>query len=497
MIGENGGARKSLLRLFRRALGVDNLAFDVSQRLSMDLRAGLNDVQTALEASADMRASQQANHFASALNLETGRSATFLEDAVTRQSQFQIDQIITALNQAAHHNTAYLEGALSRQFHLRMEELVVALNQEAHRNAAYLEEALTRQVHLRTAESKQDAVRQLQEAIGDELQRNIAYIDSRLTEHFANQHDAHNAFEANRPLPNNTEVITALKDSQALVLQELHRQMSHVDTHLSAHVTKELSLHLGSQDGGAINRSGAALAQQRLLTLGKLLEPQAVIGKNKIRIGHESDGGYVMLDDFGATRFALSLGVGAEMTWDVAMADLGLDVHQFDYTIEAPPFRHDRVYFHQSRIAAIAEGTDHSLSSAQTLGGRQICIIKMDIEGDEWSVLDAAVEGDFDNVTQLICEFHDFDKVDDERWFNCAERVLRSLSEIFCVVHVHANNNGALNVRGNMAFPEILEVSFANKRFYEFEATREVFPTPLDAPNRQDLPDIVLGAFRF
>ena len=121
----------------------------------------------------------------------------------------------------------------------------------------------------------------------------------------------------------------------------------------------------------------------------------------------------------------------------------------------------------------------------------------MDIEGDEWAVLDTASDGDFDQVTQIVCEFHDFDRVTDTDWFERAERVLRRLEQRFCVVHVHGNNYGAYLTRGNIAFPEILEVTLANRGFYEFGPCAEAFPTDLDAPNRADRPDIVFGRVSF
>jgi len=288
-----------------------------------------------------------------------------------------------------------------------------------------------------------------------------------------------------------------IADANATLRQDLHQQLSHVDAHLSSHLTKELSLHLGSQGGVVQLGQNTALLQKRLVTLARLLEPTSATGIAKRRMGHSGDGGYVMLDDFEEVRFALSLGVGAEMTWDIEMANLGIEVHQFDYTIEMPPEAHENIHFHQSRIAPMQANKDHSLASAQALGGNGLCIIKIDIEGDEWSVLEAAADHDFDRVTQLIVEFHDFDRAGQDEWYDRAERVLQRLATNFRVVHVHANNNGALTVRGNVAFPEILEVTFGNKSRYAFEPCAETFPTPLDAPNRDDLPDIMLGAFRF
>jgi hypothetical protein len=121
----------------------------------------------------------------------------------------------------------------------------------------------------------------------------------------------------------------------------------------------------------------------------------------------------------------------------------------------------------------------------------------MDIEGDEWEVLQAAPADSLGGVAQLACEFHDFHRVGEDAWFERAYHVLTRLAKVFAVVHVHGNNNRLLHCRANVPFPELLEVTFASRRFYTFADSDEVFPTSLDAPNRPDLPDIHLGAFRF
>jgi hypothetical protein len=205
----------------------------------------------------------------------------------------------------------------------------------------------------------------------------------------------------------------------------------------------------------------------------------------------------VLLDDFDGVGFALSFGVGQEITWDLDIAGRGIAVHQFDHTVEQPPGTHPLLHFHRRRIAPDAAEDAESLRSAQVLGGGGSCIVKMDIEGDEWRVLEAAGDADFADMSQLVVEFHDFDRVDDDDWHARAARVLAVLHRHFAVVHVHANNHGALRIAGNTAFPEILEVTFASRTRYRFTETADVFPTPLDAPNREDLPDIVLGSFRF
>jgi len=290
-----------------------------------------------------------------------------------------------------------------------------------------------------------------------------------------------------------------LATERALLLDGIHRQLSHVDGHLSAHLSKQVALLRGGEGAGEAPVGDLALAQHRLLALGRLLEPAAVPGLGKRRVGREADGGYVMLDDLDRAAFALSLGVGDDVSWDLAVAEGGTVVHAFDHTIDAPPATHPNIRFHRLRIAPDAGEDRHSLDSALALGGGDEGegLVKMDIEGDEWAVLDAVPPGGLNRVAQLAIELHGFEEVEDTAWFERAERVLRRLDAEFRVVHVHANNHGLLRARAGVAFPELLEVTFASRRLYAFEPSREVFPTPLDAPNRPDLPDISLGAFRF
>jgi hypothetical protein len=73
----------------------------------------------------------------------------------------------------------------------------------------------------------------------------------------------------------------------------------------------------------------------------------------------------------------------------------------------------------------------------------------------------------------------------------------KKLSDAYAVVHVHANNMGGFSNVANVIFPNVLEMTFANRSLYSFSETDEIFPGPLDAPNDPNCPDIHLGSFRF
>jgi hypothetical protein len=64
-------------------------------------------------------------------------------------------------------------------------------------------------------------------------------------------------------------------------------------------------------------------------------------------------------------------------------------------------------------------------------------------------------------------------------------------------VDASANNFGGFSNVANIIFPNVLEISFANRSMYSFSETDEIFPGPLDAPNDPSHPDLHLGSFRF
>jgi len=83
----------------------------------------------------------------------------------------------------------------------------------------------------------------------------------------------------------------------------------------------------------------------------RLLRPHDVLVYDKQRVGGGRDGGYVMLDDFGPVRHAISLGVGLDVSRDVAMSTRDIRVMQFDSSVSASPQANERFVFHRVRVA--------------------------------------------------------------------------------------------------------------------------------------------------
>jgi hypothetical protein len=231
-----------------------------------------------------------------------------------------------------------------------------------------------------------------------------------------------------------------------------------------------------------------------------ILRPFRVGNASKTRLGRANDGGYVMVDDFADVDCALSLGIDSDVSWDLAVAARGIKVVQFDHTVAGPPDDHAMFEFHRTQIApddtANTVSIQTLLRQRQAAGDRKI-ILKIDIEGDEWSTLADIDEADLRVCSQIICEFHTLNQLRDETFAEIAQRCFTRLSADFFVCHVHANNCGNVYNVGNVLVPESLEVTFASRAHYQPVDSVEIFPTPIDMPNQAGRADIFLGAFRF
>jgi hypothetical protein len=249
-----------------------------------------------------------------------------------------------------------------------------------------------------------------------------------------------------------------------------------------------------------MNRAPTAAQQEEMLAILRLLEPRRVVGYEKTRVGSPGDGGYVQIDDLKGVTRAFSFGVADNDSWDLAMAQAGVPVEQFDHSIDHAPSTHPLLKFHRKMIAAKAApgaATLGEIVAACSKSNEPDLILKIDIEGYEWEVFDGAAEADLDRFTQILCEFHDLARLDHPEFRVRAHRALSKLTALFAPVHVHANNHRRICNVGNIPVPDVLEISFASRRRYTFADSNEVFPTPLDAPNCPHIADIRLGTFRF
>ena len=219
-----------------------------------------------------------------------------------------------------------------------------------------------------------------------------------------------------------------------------------------------------------------------LIAVACYLRPWTAPELDLIRVGGGHDGGYVMHNDF-SVRGAISVGVGRDISWDVGMVEHGVSVNAFDHTVRGLPERVEGVSFHKvglgsgSHCISLQEMARMTTSDADA-------IVKIDIEGAEWTALEDA---DFDQFTQVLLELHQLDLVaTDERLLSLLQR----LYETHVPVHVHANNYDTVFRQENLWFCRALEVTFvrrdASNSWRPADSMREDLDRPCD-PRASDI----------
>ncbi|MCL2745014.1 MAG: hypothetical protein FWE67_14315, partial [Planctomycetaceae bacterium] len=192
-----------------------------------------------------------------------------------------------------------------------------------------------------------------------------------------------------------------------------------------------------------------------------------------------------------------SFGISDIAPWDLEFAGaFGIDVFQYDGTIEAPPQTHPKIHFNRFNITG-SNPKENEKTAAQIINenGHQHkdLILQCDIEGAEWEMFGTMSEEDMNLFSQIIVEFHGLMNLNRFDYF---VSVIEKINRTHQAYHVHANNcGGAVVLKGMILLPDVWEISYARRKDYEFIPCTETFPTPLDAANISSMPDIFLGKF--
>jgi hypothetical protein len=245
----------------------------------------------------------------------------------------------------------------------------------------------------------------------------------------------------------------------------------------------------------------SVLAGQTARMLLRFLRPYRAVGLDLIRIGRPFDGGYVMVDAFNGVEFAYSLGICDDVSWDFDIAQLGIDVYQYDHTIDKLPFEHGRFHWEKMGISHTSEGNLKSLGDLITENGHSSAtnmLLKCDIEGNEWLSFAFTSTSIFKQFSQMVVEIHYLKQFGDPSFATTARQALLNITTHHHAVHIHGNNHGGkFETVGGIPLPPTLEVTLLRKDMASFEPATHTFPTALDMPCNPQAADFYLGRFTF
>jgi hypothetical protein len=220
----------------------------------------------------------------------------------------------------------------------------------------------------------------------------------------------------------------------------------------------------------------------------------------KIRVGSNSDGGYVISDDFTDIQGVISIGIDREVSFDKHFADLGIKVFQYDHTIEKQPMIHKNFVY--KKIGLGANNVNNLMTLSEMIESNGLVdgdlILKFDIENAEWDAL-CNVSSELLNRFRIItCELHHFHLLEDITTINKFNQVISLLAKNHKVIHIHPNNCCGVALVAGIVLPKLIEFSFLrNDRGLFSSCTHITIPSTLDYPNVKSKPEIILTPFHF
>lgn len=219
------------------------------------------------------------------------------------------------------------------------------------------------------------------------------------------------------------------------------------------------------------------------------------IGVEYKRIGSKNDGGYINVNDISNNDFAISFGISDNVDWEKGFMQYGAGIDCYDNSINGLP---ENIF--NSRFFKKTVGVDINLSECINLSKwNKDFVLKMDIEGSEWEVIQQTSFKDLSNFRQILIEYHwILDKLNNKDEYEIIKSCIDKISDTHTPVWIHANNYGrSLNV-DNRILADVVEVLYLRNSSYKFEDYSNyeeyynIFNS-LNMPNTKNLNDILVS----
>ena len=158
-----------------------------------------------------------------------------------------------------------------------------------------------------------------------------------------------------------------------------------------------------------------------------------------------------------------------------------LDVFKYvDYML----FFNNKKNVHYSKKIVLKKNNKQEVSISEILHGQKNIILKIDIEGDEYGIL-KIINKEFYKINLLMIEFHNISK-------NLIKINKFLLNSNFKIIHLHANNYAGVDKFGN---PNVIEFTLLNSKKFNVnkEKSNKKYPVSgLDYKNLKRRDDIRL-----
>ncbi len=211
-------------------------------------------------------------------------------------------------------------------------------------------------------------------------------------------------------------------------------------------------------------------------------------GKKLVRIGGNSDGGYLIPDDLEGIETCFSPGVANVSEFENDLVKRGIKCYCADGSVNGINLENSSGIFFTKKHLGIVDSNDTMTLDAWVLtnsNNKNDAILQMDIENAEYAVLIDTSNQTLLKFRIMVIEFHSIHSWINAQEFKYIKDIFEKILKNFYVVHIHPNNCDKPLKYKDIFLPGALEITFLRKdRFPDTEMKKIYnFPHPLDRPN--------------
>ena len=210
------------------------------------------------------------------------------------------------------------------------------------------------------------------------------------------------------------------------------------------------------------------------------------------RFGSPGDGGYLLKDEISKSDICISLGIGDDYTFDLDIAKYCQQVLMFDHTIDYPQLLSSNMSFKKIGIASVeAENFTTIERIISELPVESDLILKIDIEGAEWEILESLTFYTLRRFKQIAAEFHNLHAIHNTEHFERIMNALSKISQTHFLANFHINNWASYQLVAGVPFPDVVEVTYIRRA--SSSGKQVDLENSLNQPNNIDLSNAASG----
>ena len=227
--------------------------------------------------------------------------------------------------------------------------------------------------------------------------------------------------------------------------------------------------------------------------LYKYFCPKKPVNKSLKLFGLKTDGGYVLTDDFNNIKIAYSFGVNKEYSFEMQLADSGVDSYMYDHTVKNGlnftkynlginknfsnniEYYKKKLHFHKIGLASSLNHAYNKKTLEELLKenghlNETNMILKMDIEGNEFEIIKELSDDILKKFKYITLELHFSGKR------NFYIEALKKLSMYHQVIFIRFNDWGNIVTFGYNRFDNAIELTYMIKEGTEFVRDYSIYP---------------------